>query len=119
MIGDVTIQPQSLEVPIGQIAALECESSSSFPEPTISWLKDDIPVVVDNVSVIVSPLGTPFIRDFDPDPQTHAGSYQCVISNIVGTRMSKVGVLSAVSNSSACKLYTSSLGWVFEIPYNF
>ena len=103
VIRDFTIQPQSLEVAIGQIAALECELSNSFPGPTLSWLKNSIPVVIDNVSVIISPLQTLFIREFDPG--THAGSYQCVIRNIAGIRTSEEAVLSAVSNSSGCKLY--------------
>ena len=102
VIGNFTIQPQTLQVPISQIAAFECESSNSFPEPSISWLKDGIPVAVDNVSVIVSPLQTLFIREFDP--ATHTGSYQCVITNIAGTRISKAAVLSAADTSSGCKL---------------
>ena len=101
VIGNFTIQPQSLEVPTDQIAALECESSNSFPEPTISWLKDGNPVIF-NESVIVSPLQTLFIRDFDEE--VHPGAYQCVISNIAGNRTSEVAELSAIRNKSACKL---------------
>ena len=122
VIGEFTIQPRSLEVPFGQVAALECESSDSLPEPTISWLKDGIPVSVDDVAVIVSPLQTLFIRDFDP--QVHAGSYQCVISNVAGTKTSEAAVLSAFVNTTG-GIYMYAItsqclgGWVLPCKWKY
>ena len=51
--------PTSLRVELGTRAELYCEPPNGFPEPTVSWHKNNVPITESNEhGPTVSPTGT-------------------------------------------------------------
>ena len=97
VLGEITVQPQDVDLPGGQIAAFECRAEKARPEPTIVWYRGSTLLVSDGAKINVSELtGTLFIRDIR---SSDAGSYHCVASNVAGAVESRQASLSVVAEN--------------------
>ncbi|PAV85388.1 hypothetical protein WR25_09827 [Diploscapter pachys] len=89
---DFRTRPRSVQVLAGEKATLECTPPKGFPEPVVSWRKDDKELkVTDHPTYTLHPDGNLIIEPVD---HTDSGTFQCVASNMVGERISPPARLS-------------------------
>ncbi|XP_011290181.1 netrin receptor unc-5 [Musca domestica] len=83
--------PTSLRVEVGTRAELYCEPPSGFPEPTVSWYKNNVPITENkDIGPTVSATGTLTFRQVTLQDMAN---YTCVAENIAGKRNSDSAVL--------------------------
>ncbi len=95
----MTIHPQALSIPQGQIATFECEAANARPKPTVSWYKDSVLLNVSSDRFYVSEITrTLFIRDVS---SVDTGLYRCTLENVAGSIDSQPANLS-IDNTGKC-----------------
>lgn len=77
----ITVQPEQRAVERGRNAVVACQASGN-PQPTITWLKDSIPVDMSNPRYTIQEQGSLQITDSREEDD---GRYECVAENSVGT----------------------------------
>ncbi|VDN17899.1 unnamed protein product [Gongylonema pulchrum] len=81
-----------LRAVIGNKAVLECSPPRGFPEPVVSWRKDERELrPQDEDGIVLHPGGSLIIEKVQ---RSDAGFYQCVATNMVGERVSNSARLS-------------------------
>ncbi|XP_022095861.1 roundabout homolog 1-like isoform X2 [Acanthaster planci] len=80
---DFRREPVPTEVEGGEPVVLECQPPRGYPEPTVTWSKDDEDVIVDGDRVKVLQDGNLMISQ---SRASDAGSYVCTASNQMGSR---------------------------------
>ncbi|VDO75999.1 unnamed protein product, partial [Onchocerca flexuosa] len=89
---DFRIRPRPLQAVIGNRAVLECSPPRGFPEPVVSWRKDEQDLrPQDEDGIVLHPSGNLVIEKVQ---RSDAGFYQCVATNMVGERLSNPARLS-------------------------
>ncbi|BFZ15720.1 hypothetical protein BsWGS_18759 [Bradybaena similaris] len=78
------VEPSDTEVTFMGRLELQCQPPDAVPEPTISWLKDDQPVIEDERITVDS--GTLIIESFNVDDE---GVYSCLANNSFTNRKSR------------------------------
>ncbi|XP_014240160.1 neogenin isoform X2 [Cimex lectularius] len=96
-------QPQSLNVYPKQTAHFACHSNSK-PQPTVTWIKDQLPLVLDETRMIVLPSGS---LEIDEVQVSDIGSYQCNISGLAGYRLSEKAFLTVSQDLEGSSRKTS------------
>uniref|UniRef100_A0A915HN40 Roundabout n=1 Tax=Romanomermis culicivorax TaxID=13658 RepID=A0A915HN40_ROMCU len=88
---DFRTRPRSVQAILGQQATMECSPPKGYPEPTVSWKKDnrDLRLNQDSRRTIHS-NGDLIIMDVQT---SDAGFYSCVATNLVGTRETEAAKL--------------------------
>jgi len=96
--------PTSLRLELGSRAELHCEPPGGFPEPKLSWHKNNAVITADNepgISVAGSSL------TFRQVALQHMANYSCSAENIAGKRVSDSAVLIVYGQyTSKCGLFT-------------
>lgn len=77
------------QVNAGEEVVLECLSYGS-PKPRVKWKKDSIPVIVDDRHVFTAEDQVLVIKKTNQDD---SGTYECEISNSLGSKIQEVEVL--------------------------
>ncbi|CAI5454605.1 unnamed protein product [Caenorhabditis angaria] len=87
MLRDVfLVTPRTSTALSGNQAKLECSPPKGFPEPVVSWRKDDKELKIqDNPRYTLHPDGNLII---EPVNHSDSGTFQCVATNMVGERVS-------------------------------
>nr|CAD2195935.1 unnamed protein product [Meloidogyne enterolobii] len=86
------INPHSVQALIGNRVTLDCLPPKGFPEPVVSWRKDEREVnTQNNEKYQLLDSGNLIVENAQ---KSDAGFYQCVASNSVGERISKPARLS-------------------------
>ena len=94
-------QPQSATFFTGRMAYIECGiNSDTFPEPTIKWLKDSVPVETSGRYFISPNTKSLIIKQIILGD---SGMYTCEVSNVAGTITSNATL--AVIDSQANGMY--------------
>ncbi|KAJ8398988.1 hypothetical protein AAFF_G00416550 [Aldrovandia affinis] len=86
-------QPSDLEVPVGEVAVMNCTSPTGHPEPNITWKKNGVPLNCTDEHYTVF-KGKLVIA---PAQKNDSGVYVCVASNTVGVRESRAARLSVLA----------------------
>ncbi|XP_022095889.1 roundabout homolog 2-like [Acanthaster planci] len=81
----------------GEPVVLECQPPRGYPEPTVTWSKDDEDVIVDGDRVKVLQDGNLMISQAR---RTDTGSYVCIATNSIGTRESPPAILNVHARPS-------------------
>ncbi|CAK5099548.1 unnamed protein product [Meloidogyne enterolobii] len=86
------INPHSVQALIGNRVTLDCLPPKGFPEPVVSWRKDERELnTQNNEKYQLMDSGNLVVENAQ---KSDAGFYQCVASNSVGERISKPARLS-------------------------
>lgn len=89
---DFKLRPRTVQAVIGNRATLECSPPRGFPEPVVSWRKDDRELrPQDDDRITLHPSGNLII---DKVQRSDGGFYQCVATNMVGEKVSNPARLS-------------------------
>ncbi|CAB3399163.1 unnamed protein product [Caenorhabditis bovis] len=89
---DFRTRPRTIQALSGEKAILECSPPKGFPEPVVSWRKDDKEIRIQDLPRYkLHPDGNLII---EPVTQEDSGTYQCVAKNMVGERVSNPARLS-------------------------
>lgn len=89
---DFRTRPRTVQELSGNKAVLECSPPRGFPEPVVSWRKDDRELKIqDDPRLTLHPDGNLII---EPVEHSDSGTYQCVATNMVGERVSNPARLS-------------------------
>ncbi|KAI1732012.1 immunoglobulin i-set domain-containing protein [Ditylenchus destructor] len=89
---DFRVNPHAIQVLLNQKADLECSPPKGFPDPVVSWRKDDRDVnLMEDSRYKLHPSGNLIIENVQ---RSDGGFYQCVAGNMVGERISKPARLS-------------------------
>ncbi|CAI4225610.1 unnamed protein product [Auanema sp. JU1783] len=112
MLGDeFRVRPRTTMSLAGSRAILECSSPLGFPEPVVSWRKNEKEFSLnDNARATLDPTGNLI---FSPVEYSDSGTYQCVSINMVGERVSSPARLSVYEKPQFIKKpedVTSELG---------
>ncbi|XP_053963967.1 netrin receptor unc-5 [Anastrepha ludens] len=87
-----TTSPTSLKVELGSKAELHCDPPGAFPEPKITWFKNNNPLTVSNDhGIAISIDGTTIT--FDIVSLQDMANYTCSAENVAGKRISDSAVL--------------------------
>ncbi|KAI6188704.1 Immunoglobulin I-set domain protein [Aphelenchoides besseyi] len=78
------VRPHNVNAVLGKDAILECSPPRGFPEPSVSWRRDDHPLP-DNRRYSLHPSGNLIIENVQ---RSDSGLYTCVAMNMVGERTS-------------------------------
>ncbi|XP_030385691.1 netrin receptor unc-5 [Scaptodrosophila lebanonensis] len=100
--------PTSLRIELGSRAELHCESPGGFPEPKVTWHKNNAPITGEGDPTITVAGGTLTFRQVALQDMAN---YSCSAENVAGRRLSDSAVLivyvnggwSAWSPWSECK----------------
>ncbi|XP_037288129.2 tyrosine-protein phosphatase Lar isoform X1 [Rhipicephalus microplus] len=84
---EVVPKPQGVE--LNRSVVLPCEAQGE-PEPTISWLRNVIPINMTNPRYSLAASGSLEISDAQEEDQ---GNYECIAENSVGTAISTTATL--------------------------
>lgn len=85
------VEPQNTRVATGETALLECGPPRGHPEPTLQWKRNGHVIDLEATKrITLVDGGNLMISDVR---QTDQGKYQCVATNMVGARESKVAAL--------------------------
>ncbi|CAJ0583866.1 unnamed protein product, partial [Mesorhabditis spiculigera] len=85
-------RPKNVQSLSGERAVLECSPPKGFPDPVVSWKKDDRDLKIHEDSrMTLHPDGNLII---DPVNHGDSGTYQCIANNMVGERVSAPARLS-------------------------
>ncbi|KAH8407648.1 hypothetical protein KR222_009390 [Zaprionus bogoriensis] len=82
--------PTSLRLELGSRAELHCEPPGGFPEPKLSWHKNNAVIAADNDAGIVVAGSSLTFRQV---ALQHMANYSCSAENIAGRRLSDSAVL--------------------------
>ncbi|XP_016940999.3 netrin receptor unc-5 [Drosophila suzukii] len=82
--------PTSLRLELGSRAELRCEPPGGFPEPKLTWHKNNAVITADNEPGISVSAGTLTFRQV---ALQHMANYSCSAENIAGRRVSDSAVL--------------------------
>lgn len=107
----ITAAPQSQTVTLSQPVSFSCEATGT-PLPSIMWYKLGEPITsgVTNISLVSGVQSNLTISSVQ---QTDAGTYQCVVTNVVGSPFQTVSV-----NSSAELVVLGGKKWVIcRLPH--
>ncbi|KAI6239118.1 Immunoglobulin I-set domain protein [Aphelenchoides fujianensis] len=74
------VRPHNVNAILGKDAVLECSPPRGFPEPSVSWRRDEHPLP-DNRRYSVHPSGNLVIENVQ---RSDAGLFSCVAMNMVG-----------------------------------
>ncbi|KAH7671532.1 Immunoglobulin I-set domain containing protein, partial [Aphelenchoides avenae] len=86
------VRPRTITAIIGNRATMECSPPRGFPEPVVTWKKDEKELnVQDDKRYSLHPSGNLVIENVQ---RSDAGFYQCVAVNMVGERVSNPAKLS-------------------------
>ncbi|VDM46236.1 unnamed protein product [Toxocara canis] len=89
---DFRTRPRTTQAVIGNRAVMECVPPRGFPEPVVSWRKNDREFrPQDDDRITIFPNGNLII---DKVQRSDAGLYQCVATNMVGEKVSSPARLS-------------------------
>uniref|UniRef100_A0A1I7WQ28 Ig-like domain-containing protein n=1 Tax=Heterorhabditis bacteriophora TaxID=37862 RepID=A0A1I7WQ28_HETBA len=89
---DFRSRPRTVQALSGDKAMLECSPPRGFPEPVVSWRKDDKELRIQDLPrMTLHPDGNLII---EPVEHSDSGTYQCVATNMVGERISNPARLS-------------------------
>lgn len=89
---DFRTRPRTVQALSGDKAVLECSPPRGFPEPVVSWRKDDKELKLSEIPrMTLHPDGNLII---EPVEHSDSGTYQCVATNMVGERVSNPARLS-------------------------
>ncbi|KAJ1361378.1 Protein sax-3 [Parelaphostrongylus tenuis] len=89
---DFRTRPRTVQALSGDKAVLECSPPRGFPEPVVSWRKDDKELKLSEIPrMTLYPDGNLII---EPVEHSDSGTYQCVATNMVGERVSNPARLS-------------------------
>uniref|UniRef100_A0A915AF13 Roundabout n=1 Tax=Parascaris univalens TaxID=6257 RepID=A0A915AF13_PARUN len=89
---DFRTRPRTTQAVIGNRAVMECVPPKGFPEPVVSWRKNDREFrPEDDERITILPSGNLII---DKVQRSDAGLYQCVATNMVGEKVSSPARLS-------------------------
>ncbi|XP_018788809.1 PREDICTED: netrin receptor unc-5 [Bactrocera latifrons] len=84
--------PTSLKIELGSKAELHCEPPGGFPEPKITWFKNNAPIVNTNDHETVISTDATTIT-FDVVSLQDMANYTCHAENVAGKRISDSAVL--------------------------
>uniref|UniRef100_W8AYM5 Netrin receptor UNC5 n=2 Tax=Ceratitis capitata TaxID=7213 RepID=W8AYM5_CERCA len=84
--------PTSLKVELGTKAELHCEPPGGYPEPKITWFKNNSPIQKDNDHGILVSTDDMTIT-FDAVSLQDMANYTCCAENVAGKRISDSAVL--------------------------
>ncbi|VDN57108.1 unnamed protein product [Dracunculus medinensis] len=89
---DFRVRPRTLQAIIGNRAILECSPPRGFPDPVVSWRKDERELnPQDDPRITLHPGGNLII---DKVERSDSGFYQCIATNMVGEKISNPARLS-------------------------
>ncbi|CAD6190527.1 unnamed protein product [Caenorhabditis auriculariae] len=89
---DFRTRPRTVQALAGEKAVLECSPPRGFPEPVVSWRKDDKEIRISDLPrYTLHPDGNLII---EPVSHEDSGTFQCVASNMVGEKVSSPARLS-------------------------
>ncbi|CAO4385088.1 unnamed protein product [Caenorhabditis nigoni] len=89
---DFRVRPRTVQALGGEMAVLECSPPRGFPEPVVSWRKDDKELRIQDLPRYTLHSDGNLI--IDPVDRSDSGTYQCVANNMVGERVSNPARLS-------------------------
>ncbi|XP_014235296.1 roundabout homolog 1-like [Trichogramma pretiosum] len=85
------VEPQNTRVATGETALLECGPPRGHPEPVLQWKKNGHVIDLEsNKRISLVDGGNLMITDIK---QSDHGKYQCIASNVAGTRESAIAQL--------------------------
>ena len=89
---DFRVNPHAIQTLIGNRAVLECSPPKGFPEPVVTWRRDEkVLSSHEDEKYRQHPNGNLIIENIQ---RSDAGFYQCIAGNMVGERVSKPARLS-------------------------
>uniref|UniRef100_A0A0N5AAJ1 Down syndrome cell adhesion molecule-like protein Dscam2 n=1 Tax=Syphacia muris TaxID=451379 RepID=A0A0N5AAJ1_9BILA len=86
LLDDFKIRPRGVQAILGQDTVLECSPPHGFPEPIVSWRKNEQEFHIEKDSrITLNPPGNLVFSEVD---RKDAGMYQCVATNVAGEKVS-------------------------------
>ncbi|XP_021962804.1 neogenin isoform X2 [Folsomia candida] len=82
-------EPEDISIALGQTARFSC-NAEGIPPPKISWIKDNQPLIMDDIRMSVLPSGSLEITKIRESDQ---GVYKCHVSNSDRQHISRTGRL--------------------------
>lgn len=95
---DFRTRPRNVQSVIGGRAVLECSPPKGFPEPVVSWKKDERELTIEgDERITLHPSGNLVIENVQ---RSDSGFFQCVARNMVGEKLSNPARLSVYEKPS-------------------